>query len=386
MGQPPGATLAVGALFPLSGPLAPLGDESLRGVEMAVAARNAAGGLAGRALRLVRADAQDEAASVAEARRLIATERVAALFGSLVSAVALPASQVAELASIPFFELGAKADALLERGQRLVFRASPSAEDFAATSLTALTTLIAPAFGAPAHAMRIGILHEDGPGGRSVARAQARLAAAAGLTLVDPIAQGAPGFGAALARLRGEQVDILLHTGAPGEELLLFRAFREAGWRPRMLIGTASGYGLAETARAIGDPFLGAISVDLTPFAVDEAHAPGASGFAEAYLRRYGMPPRSGHGLAAFVGAGLFLDAMGRAGGLEAPRLRAAILALDQPEGTTGTGWGARFDERGQNQRARPLICQWQASPTGPRQVALLGSPGGVAPLVPRLG
>ena len=29
-------------------------------------------------------------------------------------------------------------------------------------------------------------------------------------------------------------------------------------------------------------------------------------------------------------------------------------------EGTTATGWGMRFDERGQNTRARPFLLQWQ--------------------------
>jgi branched-chain amino acid transport system substrate-binding protein len=391
---PQGAPLTIGAIFPLSGPLAPLGDESFRGLEMAVEERNAAGGLSGRPLRLVRADATDDTTAITEARRLTSgSDRAAAIFGSFVSTVALPASQVAELAGVPFFELGAKSDALLDRGFRLVFRASPRAADYAAATLTAVTDILAPALGAAPPSLRLAIAHEDAASGQSVGAAQEAGARAAGLTLVERVAYGErpADLGAVVQRLRGLATDVVLHSGAPGDEVLLFRAMREAAWRPRMVVGVAGGYGVAETARLVGDGFLGAISADHTPFAVDERFAPGAGAFAEAYLRRYGAAPRAGNSLAAFVGARIFLDGLARAGGTERDRIRAAIQALDQPEGTTPAGWGARFDERGQNQRARPVICQWQAGPrqgglAGPRQVALLGAPGGIAPVVPRLG
>lgn len=394
LATPLGNPLAIGAIFPLSGPLAPLGDESFRGVEMAVEDRNAAGGLFGRPLRLVRADATDETTAMAEARRLTTgNDRVTAIFGSFASSVAVPASQVAELAGIPFFELGAKGDALMERGFRLVFRASPRAADYAAATLTAVTDILAPALGAAPPSLRLAIAHEDAAGGLSVGAAQEAAARAAGLTLVERVAYAArpADLGAVVQRLRGQEAEVVLHSGAPGDEVLLFRAMREASWRPRMVIGAAGGYGLAESARLIGEGFLGAMSADLTPFAVDERFAPGAGAFAEAYLRRYGASPRAGNSLAAHVGARMFLDAMARAGSADRERIRTAILALDRPESTTPAGWGARFDERGQNQRARPVICQWQLGTTaagagGPRQVALLGAPGGIAPVVPRLG
>jgi branched-chain amino acid transport system substrate-binding protein len=381
--------LRVGAIFPLSGPLALLGDESFRGLELAIEERNAAGGVFGRVLRLVRADATDEASAADAARRLSAgPERVAAMFGSFSSAVALPASQLAEAAGVPWLELGAIADTLIERGFRWVFRASPSAADFAAVGIEAVTEVLAPALGVPPERLKLAVAHEEAPGGNAVASVQESLARARGLTLVERTAYAArpADLNALVQRLRGQEAEVVLHTGAPGDELLLFRAFRDAGWHPRMVIGTAGGYGLAETARSLGDALLGAMSADLTPSAVNERYAPGARAFAEAYLRRYGAEPRSGHGLAANVGAKLFLDALQRAGGAEKEKLRAAILALDIAEGATPNGWGAQFDERGQNQRARPLVCQWQASPQGMRQVVVHPAVAAVADAVPRLG
>jgi branched-chain amino acid transport system substrate-binding protein len=237
-------------------------------------------------------------------------------------------------------------------------------------------------------ALRLAIAHEDAPGGQSVAAAQEALARVRGLTLVErtTYAPRAADLSALVQRLRGQEADIVLHTGAPGDELLLFRALRDAGWRPRMVIGTAGGYGLAETARSVGDALLGAMSADWTPFAVNERFAPGARAFAEAYLRRYGAEPRSGHSLACFVGARMFLEAMQRGGGTERDRVRAGVQGLDIAEGTTATGWGARFDERGQNLRAKPVLCQWQARPQAMVQVAIGPAAAAVAPAVPRLG
>jgi branched-chain amino acid transport system substrate-binding protein len=386
---PPQAELRLGALFPLSGPLALLGDESFRGLELAIEERNGAGGVLGRALRLVRGDAPDEAMAAAEARRLASgNERVAAIFGSFASAIALPGSQVAEAAGIPWFELGAISDAVVERGFRWVSRASPGAMDFAAAGIAGVTEVLAPALGTAPDRLRLAIAHEDAPGGQSVGAAQEALARDRGLTLVEraTYAARAADLNALVQRLRGQEAEVVLHTGAPGDELLLFRAMRDAAWRPRMVIGTAGGYGLAETARSLGDALLGAMSADWTPFAVNERHAPGARAFAEAYLRRYGAEPRSGHSLACYVGARLFLDALQRGGGTEKERVRAGIQSLDIADGTTATGWGARFDDRGQNLRARPVLCQWQAAAQGMQQVAIGPAAAAVAPPVPRLG
>ena len=387
------AELRLGAIFPLSGPLALPGDESFRGVELATEERNAAGGVLGRPIKLVRADAPDETTAAAETRRLVAgADRVAAIFGSFASGIALPGSQLAEAAGVPWFELGAIGDALVERGFRWVFRASPSATDFAAVAIEGITDVLAPGLGVPPDQLKIAIAHDEGAGAQSVGAAQESLARVRGLTLVEraSYASRSADLGALVQRLRGQGAEVVLHSGMPGDELLLFRALRDAGWRPRMVIGTAGGYGLAETARSLGDALLGAMSVDLTPFAVNERYAPGARAFADTYLRRYGAEPRSGHGLAAYVGAKLFQDALHRAGGVEKERVRAAVLALDVAEGTTPTGWGARFDERGQNSRAKPLLCQWQQAPAGGppglRQVVVHPAQAAVAPALMRLG
>ena len=73
------ADVIFGALYPFSGQLALLGEESARGLEIAVDEINAAGGVQGQKVVLVRGDAVDNNQAIGEARRLISLGKVSAM-------------------------------------------------------------------------------------------------------------------------------------------------------------------------------------------------------------------------------------------------------------------------------------------------------------------
>ena len=375
--------LRFGALFPLSGPLALLGDECFRGLEMATEERNAAGGVLGRPVRLLRADVTDPSQAGAEARRLAtaASDRPVALFGTLDNQLCLAASQAAELAGMPYLELAAPADAVTERGFRHLFRACPRSTDLARAALDALAPL-AGLLGLPETSVRLGILYADGPGPETTAAALEARIRETGLLLSER-ASYAPQpseITAAVRRLRVAQAEVVLHVGRGADAVLLFRALQDEGWRPRALIGIGGTYALADTAQAVGPAFEATLVADLPRPEIAPGFAPGMAGFAEAYRRRYGAEMRSGHSAACYCGALLFYDAVQRAGGAEPARLRAAILATDVAERGLANGWGARFDERGQNQRALPVVQQWREG----RLLAVHPAEAAVAPMLLR--
>ncbi|MBS7810411.1 ABC transporter substrate-binding protein [Roseococcus pinisoli] len=356
LAQTPAPEWRVGALFPLSGGAALLGDEAARGLELAVEERNAAGG---RPIRLLRADVTEPAQTLTEARRLIQQERATLLFGSVSALVSQAAIQAAEALETPFVELAAPADSLTERGARLLVRTAPRATDYARLGAEALTRCLPVHLGLPAEALRVAVLHENGSSSESIALALETQLREAQVLVVErlPHAARTTEMPAMIHRLRAAGVNVLIHAAGEGDAISLFRALAEAAWRPSAIIGAGLAWGLADLARAIGPALDSAFALDVPPIETADRRAPGARPFAEAYQRRWGTPPRSGLSLAAFAGAQLVLSQPNP----ERAALRAALAALDLPEGSLPNGWGFRMDERGQNTRANPVLVQWQA-------------------------
>jgi branched-chain amino acid transport system substrate-binding protein len=296
---------------------------------------------------------------LAEARRLIQAERVALLFGSVSAPIGLAGSQAAESLDSTYVELAAAADAVIERGQRHVIRTAPAALDYGRLGAEALTRFLPNHLGQPADVLRIAILHEASASSESIAtHLEARLREA-GLVVAERLSHATrtAEMPAMVQRLRAAGVNVLIHAAAEGDAVALFRAMQDAAWRPAAVIGAGPAWGLADLARAIGPALEACFALDLPPIESAERWATGARPFAESYQRRWGSAPRSGLSLAAYAGAQLILAQPN----LERGPLRAALAALDQPEGQWANGWGFRLEERGQNSRARPVLLQWQA-------------------------
>ncbi len=354
--------IKVGALYPFSGALAQLGDESYRGLELAVEERNAAGGVLGKKIALVKADAVDANQAVGEARRLTSVENVSAVFGTFSSALSFAATQVTELAGVPFFELGAVSDSITDRGYKNVYRSNSTAKNFAYATIDAVTDVVAPGLGVDPKALKVAIIHEDGLYGKTLGGFQQERAKEKGLNVVQvlPYSAKAVDLSSLILRLRGAQADVVLQTSYQNDTILFFRQANSAGYKPKAVIGAGGGYSLADSAKALGGGINGALNVDFPQYETNEKGAPGLSAFIEAYKKRYDMAPRSGHSLANYVGAKAFLDAIDKAGSMDAGKVRNAVLAYKQPIGSTATGWGFDFAENGQNQAATTTLMQWQ--------------------------
>ncbi len=372
---PPVEPIFVGALFPFSGGLSLLGDESFRGLDLATDERNAAGGLLGHPIALLRGDATDSGQAAAETKRLLGA-KTALVFGSYSSVVSFAGSAVTELAGTLFLELDALANPITERGFKFLFRNAPLASACGGMAADTVADLLAPAWQVAPSGLKVALLHEDGLAGVATADAEERHCKARGLMLAERIGYGgtAMDFSPLVQRLRGAGADVVLHTGQASDVVLFHRAMKQAGWRPRMVIGSGGGYSLDDTAQALGTDFEGVMNVDIAPYHISEIVAPGAAGVAASYQSKYGAPPRSGHSLACFAGARMFFDAVQRAGSLDHDKLRATMMATDLPSGSTVGGFGVRFDDTGQNLRAVPYLSQWRKGvliTVGPREAAV---------------
>lgn len=358
------ASIKVGALFPFSGPLALLGQESFRGVELAVEEINAKGGIqGGKKIEIVKGDGLDPNQAVGEARRLISVDGAQAIFGTYASTIAISASQVAELAGIPYFELGAISDPITERKFKYTFRTNPTSKGFAFTSIDSIIDAVAPAMKADPKKLRIAIIHEDSLYGTTVSGYQKQRAKEKGLNVVEvmPYSKSIVDMSSLILRLKGAKVDVVLQTSYQNDTVLFLRQMKEAGFKPKAVIGAGGGYSMKDTVVALGASNMeGALDVDFTQLNTNPKAAPGIKEFGKRYQAKYGTAPKSGHSLTNYFGAKAFISAMDKARSMDKDAIREQVMKLDIPAGTTATGWGVKIGPDGQNTRCTPFLMQWQ--------------------------
>lgn len=355
------ADIKVGAVFPFSGALALLGQESFRGLEIAVNEVNEAGGLNGEKITILKADAVDPTQAVSETKRLT-SEKVAAVFGSYASGISYAATPVTELAGIPYFELGATAHKITTRNYKYLFRSNPNTALYGVAVVNALDETIAPGMGMGKNDIVIGIIHEDGPYGTDVAATEKKRAAELGYKVAEvlPYSAKTVDLSSLILRLKGAGANVVLHTAYQNDAILFFSQAKAAGFKPNIIIGAGGGYSLADTAKAVGPDINGVFDLDFPQASINPKGAPGLEKFLSAYQAAYNSGPQSGHSLANYVGAKAFLEAMANAKSTDPDKIREAVLAYKKPAGSTANGWAFDFGKDGQNNASTFYTMQWQ--------------------------
>lgn len=117
--KPAGDEIVVGANFELTGNHAQYGANANNGFKLAIKEINDAGGINGKKIRIIEADAKSEAAeSVNAATKLISDDKVIALVGPAVTANVIAESQVATDNKVPIIAPAAtNPDVTVENGQ-----------------------------------------------------------------------------------------------------------------------------------------------------------------------------------------------------------------------------------------------------------------------------
>jgi len=367
-------TLPVGALFPATGPLAMLGDECLRGVQLATDLCNEGGGLFGRQIVLALGDASDPDRAVSEARRLISDAQPVLILGTGDSALSLGASEVSEGSAIPYWELTATMPSITARGFHYLLRVCDIETGIAARCIEAAASVVAPALARPPGGLSVVLLYADDSTGSTLVPLVMASAHRRGMAPPVTIAYQPDGanFGALAARLAAMKPDVVIHHGSSEEVVLFFEGLATQRWRPAALIGTTAAYGSSETAAMIGPSFDGTLAVGVVPYSADARLAPEAAMIALLYEQRFGAKPRSGISLSHFAGAALCFDVLRRAGSPDKDKLLGVARGMQLDRGGLANGWGALFGTGGQNERAFSCLSQWQNG----QAVALLPAAG----------
>ena len=356
--------LTIGSIYPLSGDLAELGEESRRGAELAIKERNENGGVNGQQIELVTADAPGADDGVSAVVNLVETENVPIILGTYASTISRAASQRAAQDDIPYWELGAVADVITEDNPGNTFRTNPPANFFGIDGVDLAANVIAPALDTDVNDLRMAVMYESGEYGNAVGEGAVSAAEDAGIEIVEDIQYEADtsDLSSEVQRLDMAEVDVLNHTGYDPDIDLLWSQLESLGVYIPAVIGNGAGYSLRTFTDNVGDTAtLGTFNVDFTQYNTNPNYAPGIVDYIELYSNEYDEIPLSGHSLANYFGTNVLLDTLEVAESTGLEDVREAALTLDEEEQSSVTSWGVSFDEDTlQNERISVVGHQWQ--------------------------
>jgi branched-chain amino acid transport system substrate-binding protein len=361
----------IGVLEPLTGPLAGEGKRHLEGFEIVRDMINERGGVMGKKLTFVVADAPDPTAAASEATRLATREGVKIITGTFSSRLCGAASEAAARQNVIYWETSCVDPRFNKRGLKNVYRTEIDATGFGWYNIEFIVKHLAPRFNLKPNQLKIAFVSEDSSYGQGVTESALARAKELGLQVVAPVEyynfQTINDMTPIIVKLKQLNPDIVHHIGYTNDAPLFWRQAREQNFLFKALVHAgATGYGSSDFGKALGNDGNGVFAL-LEPgpgFKLDSLKPEGQKiekEFRDAVQKRTGSYPLGSHQLA---GGGLWVLklVLDKAQSDDPDKFRTAVMSLDLPTGTMINGWGVKFSETGQNanDRVQHYMLQWQ--------------------------
>lgn len=305
------ADIKIAVNGPLTGQYATFGDQMARGAQAAVEDFNAAGGLLGQKLVLVRGDdACDPKQAVAVANQA-ANEKVVFVAGHFCSGSSIPASAVYKEEGILQISPASTNPKLTEQGFANVFRVCGRDDQ---QGQVAAQYILANYKG-----KNVAIIHDKTAYGKGLADETKKALNAAGETekLYEAYTAGEKDYSALVSKLKQNAIDVLYVGGYHTEAGLILRQAREQGLQTQLISGDA--LVTNEFWAITGDAGQGT----LMTFGPDPRVFPEAAAVV-AKFKAQGVDPE-GYTLYTYAAVQVFADAVKRTGGTDAEKLAADL-------------------------------------------------------------
>jgi branched-chain amino acid transport system substrate-binding protein len=363
--------IVLGAIYPLSGPQAPGGEQELAGLQAALKVAEQNGALKV-PVRLQVIDAVTPEGAAAAVDRLVRDYHVPAILGTYGSTLSAAASARAEELKTVYWETGAVADPITAQ-RHYVFRTVATGGSLGRMAVTFTHDVLMPQSGLSSP--RAVIVQVDDIYGRSVGGGEAALAANLGIRVADVIEYDPRAYDpdAIATRIAADHPDFLWDVSYLDDGVAIWQAVVRHHLALKAAIGTSSAFCMPDFSARLGSASIGVYAAD-KPDATISPSALSASGQAllsqarSVYARDNGGAAMDIPAVAGFVGGWtLFHNVLGHLGGSVTPEtIRAAALAVDVPAGDSINGGGVKFGasgslDEGQNTRAAAVVSQWEA-------------------------
>ncbi len=353
------SVVRIGNIIPLSGPSASVGDQGKKAREMAVKEINAAGGiqsLGGAKLELYYADSESKPEKgVAEAERLINSEKVHVVTGCWNSAVTYPTTAVAERYGIPFIVPVSVSDKITDQGFKNVFRIAAKDSWWTRDQFSFLKDM-EKEFNTPVK--KIAFVYENGDWGKGFAGQWKQLAKEGGYEVVldEPYPSTATDLSPVVQKIRRSRADVLMLVSNAADAILLTNTLAAYKVNLKAIITSGGGHADPSFLKSVGKN--AQYIFDIVEWETDVNKA-GAKETNNKYKSTYGTN-LTGEAVDAYLAMYVIKDALERAASLDPNKIRQA-LATTNLKGGPGmiVGYDAvKFDQTGQNAHASLVMVQ----------------------------
>jgi branched-chain amino acid transport system substrate-binding protein len=342
----------IGALYPVTGSMAQIGQGCVNAAKLAVEMVNDAGGiksLGGAKLNLILSDVQsDTTVTRTETDRLISGNKLSAIHGCFASALTLIASEVAERAKVAIIT-GSSTDQL-NKGRNYTFTPFARASQFAKAQLQ-MSKLIS-------DKPKVAVVFENTAFGTSTSNGLKELAPGEGVEIVlfEPYSAGFADAGPLINKVKASGADMLFSVSYLNDLILIVKTIKQTGLKIA-LNGGSGGFVIPDFYKNVGALAEGLLGVAHWNHDSD----PLAQKTNDEYKKR--------HGEFLFEYAGgliaqtfMIADALERAASTDPQKVRDALSALDVSSGyaAMGPGGKVKFGPDGKNIYAHPVGVQWQ--------------------------
>lgn len=365
------APIRIGAIYPLSGSQAVGGQEEYHGLQTAATLVNAGGGIHGRPITFVTANAPSADAAPAAVDSL-KRQGVSIIAGSYGSTISLPASAESQRQNLIFWESGAVATMITEHGYPNVFRTVTTGNSLGRAAARYAAIVIAPRLRLAPSRLRTAVVYVDDVYGSSVGKAMAAQARTQGFNLRRILTYNPyhMNLRRLVERMKRMRPDVVLVAGYVQDAITFRREVLRQGVHPAVMVGTSSAFCMHAFGDTLGQKALGLFASDKPDATLSSAALlPAARALrtraTRVYQRAYGAP-MTASAVAGFVaGWTLFHQVLPHARSQSPADVRQAALAINLPNGSEINGAGIRFarpgaPDEGQNLRAISVIWQWQ--------------------------
>lgn len=237
-----GEPIRIGAIYALSGNNAAIGTNILRGIDFAVEDINAAGGVDGRPIEIVRGDTQGDGRVAREvAERLITEDKVHAILGCHQSTLTEIVASVCEKYKIPMITAISTVDSISSHNYEYCFRLCPMNSLYLENMFMYLRDQEEKT---GKRVRTIAVFADDSMIGQEAIRCAEIYAPKYGMEIVEEIQyrQGAADLTNEIQALKEADADAVLAESYVSDAILLMRTMQDLDYHPSILIAKANGF------------------------------------------------------------------------------------------------------------------------------------------------